>query len=550
MTKDERHYVPSFPMVPLSRRSFLQRSSAIAISMAGLPTALAACSGPQPAEDGGGDLSSVDWGQSFGPPDMNPLRRFDVQGSMVLALGLEGLLAFDRDFRLVPNLAADFGSSSDLTVWTFRVKDGITFSDGSPMTMEDVLFSYQEHVTNPQSAFGFFYGVVSDIRAKGTTDLVVELNRPDVVFPYTAAHTAGFVWQKESAQRMGDRFGTPGNLPIGTGPYRFVEYVQGDHVTLELNENYRGDAPAAEELAVRTIPEDSSRMLSLQTGQINGTFDVPPEQLNQWEELESAAVSQAPGLGVAYLSFNVTRPPFDDIHVRKAFAYALDREGLVSTAIQGAGEVATAFVPPPFWNPLGLDRQAVLDQYGSFPQYEFNMDRAREELALSSHSGDLTVQVDYPNSYQRLGKMLLNLKQNLAGIGVTLNVGSISEDQWFADLYENREEIALLVGFYRPDFPDPANYASFFHSNQIEGGNNYGMYSNQEVDGLLNEQSRLAEPEARVEPLMRVLEIIAEDVAVAPAWWESSLLATTSGITAYPDPVWYLNPWATTIEPA
>ena len=171
-------------------------------------------------------------------------------------------------------------------------------------------------------------------------------------------------------------------------------------------------------------------------------------------------------------------------------------------------------------------------------------------MKASKYAKGLKVSVSYPGSYQRLGKLLLNMKENLISIGVTLDVGQVTEDQWYADLYENRKQLPLLVGFYRPDYPDPANYASFFDTSQIDGGNNFSLYSNPTVDKLLAQQSETSDPAKRIDPLMTVLEIVAKDAVVAPAWWESSLLATAADITAYTDPIWYLDPWATTIQSA
>lgn len=533
----------------LDRRTFLQRSGALAFGASALPASLAARggSGSLFGRNGGG-VSSITWAQSSGPPDMNPLRRFDVEGAMVLALGLETLVKYDRNFKIVPNLATDFKHSSDLTRWTYRLKDGVEFSDGSRMTVDDVIYSFQQHLTNPQSVFAFFYGIVKDVRARGKTDFVVTLKTPSILFQYTPAHTAGLIWQKSSGAKMGKKLGTPGNLPVGTGPFKFLNYVENDHVALARNDGYWGAKTPVQKLDVRTIKDDSSRLLAMRSGEISGTFDVPPEQLNQWKKVSGSHLAQAPGLGIVYLIFNVRKAPFDDIHVRRAFSHAIDRKGLVSSTIHGAGEVATAFIPPRFWSAVNLSRADVLSRYAKFPQYDFDLDKAKAELKASKHASGFTVDVQYPNDLQRIGRLLLNVQQNLAPLGVKLNISEITEDQWFANLYPNRKSIGLQASLYRPDYPDPANYASFFASDQINGGNNVGLYSNPEVDRLLTAQSRAAKPADRVGPLMKVTEIVARDAAVAPAWWESSLLSTKNGISAYADPVWYLDPWATTIK--
>ncbi|MDQ3890262.1 MAG: ABC transporter substrate-binding protein [Actinomycetota bacterium] len=496
-------------------------------------------------------MSQVRWAQSAGPPDMNPLRRFDVEGAMVLALGLETLVKFGNDFKIAPALADDFSHSKDLKEWSYRLRRGeITFWDGSRLTIDDVVYSYQQHLTNPQSAFGFFYGIVADVRRRGKDALLVRLKQPDILFQYTPAHTAGLVYQKSGAEKVGKRLGTPGNLPVGTGPFQFTKYVQNDRVELKRFDGYWEKKPTVEELTVRAIPDDSSRLIAMRTGEIGGTFDVPPEQFKQWTNAQGVSLQKASGLGVVYLSFNVKKAPFDDIAVRRAFAYALDRKGLVSSATQGSGEVATAFVPPRFWSALNVSEDEVRNRYADMPQYDFDLDRARAELKKSKYAGGTTIRVVYPGTYQRLGKALLSVKENLAPMGVRLDVGEITEDQWFANLYEHKNDIGLQVVLYRPDYPDPANYASFFSTDQIEGGNNFGNYSNPQVDELLLRQRTVEEASQRTEPLMRVIEIVARDVAVAPIWWESSLLATQDDFTAYPSPVWYLVPWATSIKAA
>jgi peptide/nickel transport system substrate-binding protein len=535
----------------VSRRDFLLRGAGGAAGLTLLPALLSACgsSSSSGGSSGGGTLNDVTWAQSSGPPDMNPLRRFDVEGAMVLALGLETLVKYDRDFKIVPSLASDFSHSSDLSEWTYRLRDGISFWDGKPLTIDDVVYSYEQHLTNPQSAFGFFYGIVKDVRAKGKTDLVVRLKTPSILFGYTPAHTAGLIWQKSSGERMGSKLGTPGNLPVGTGPFKLLTYVENDRVTLERNEGYDGPKASVKNMTVRTIPDDPSRLLAMQSGELSGTFDVPPEQFDQWQS-SGGNLTKAPGLGVIYMSFNVKRPPFDDIHVRRAFSYAVDRQGLVQSAIQGAGEVATAFIPPRFWAPLNLSADEVKSRYASFPQYDFDLDKARAELQASKYASGISIAVRYPNDLQRLGKMLLNVKENLAPMGVKMSVSETTEDAYFADLYEHRATLPLQVVLYRPDYPDPANYASFFATEQIAGGNNFGNYSNPEVDQLLHQQSVAARPEDRIDPLMKVAQIVNEQAVVATAWWEASLLATKSSITAYADPVWYLVPWATTIRPA
>ena len=180
-------------------------------------------------------------------------------------------------------------------------------------------------------------------------EVTVKLKAPNVQFQYTPAHMAGFIFKKSQLEENPEDIGSPDVLPLGTGPYRLVEFTPADRVVLEARDDYWGPKPVAKRIIFTAIPDRQTRLLAMQNGDIDGTFDLAISDIDQWKALGNVDVITAPSLGIFMLTLDHSAPPFDDIHVRKAIAYAVDRDGLVQALLKGNGEAATALNPPEMW---------------------------------------------------------------------------------------------------------------------------------------------------------------------------------------------------------
>ena len=218
--------------------------------------------------------------------------------------------------------------------------------------------------------------------------MTVKLKAPNVQFQYTPAHMAGFIFKKSQLEEHPEDIGTPDALPLGTGPYRLVEFSPADRVVLEARDDYWGPKPVAKRIVFTAIPDRQTRLLAMQNGDIDGTFDLAISDIDQWKALGNVDVITAPSLGMFALTLDHSAPPFDDIHVRKAIAYAVDRDGLVQALLKGNGEPATALNPPEMWaGVLPLDEVKAF--YATLPGYQFDLEKAKAELAQSAHAGRL-----------------------------------------------------------------------------------------------------------------------------------------------------------------
>jgi len=523
----------------------------LAASLLSLALVAAACGdGDGDGGDGGGpaqgELEEVTWALPGLPDVLLVPHDWTTYSGAVMSLVEEGALAFGDDLSLQPALASDWEVVDPMT-YVFTLREGVTFHDGSPLTAEDVVFSIEWNM-DPDNAsqLAAFFASVDSIEATAENEVTVRLSKPDAQFAYSMAHMSGFIMNKAQLESAGEDFGTPDVLPLGTGPYELVEFVPDDHVTLERYQDYWGEPGAAQRIVIREIPDSQTRLLAMQNGDIDGTFDVPVSEVDQWQGLDGVNVITAPSLGVYQLILDYGTPPFDDIHVRKAIAYAVDREGIVTAVLHGEGSPALAVNPPGMW--AGVMEEAEVNAfYETIPTYAFDLDAARDELAQSSVPDGFSFSIPVPNNDPVAINSFLAISETLSQIGITMEVRQVDPGEWL-DVYFAHEDLGAQFMAYFPDYADPANYPYLFYysGNAVVNGLNGSNYRNAEVDGAIETALESTDPATRAEALQTAIAQANEDVASIPIHWPNSAMAISSdlrldGYNAF----WYNIPWAT-----
>lgn len=529
-----------------------RRRSRIVLAISLLSLVVAACDGGDDGGAGGegqpepGGLEEVTWALPTLPDVLLVPHDWTTASGAVMSLVEEGALAFGDDLSLQPAVAESWEAVDPVT-YVFTLREGVTFHDGSDLTAEDVVFTLEWNM-DPDNAsqLAAFFGSVESVEATADDEVTVTLSQPDAQFAYSMAHMSGFIMKQEQLESAGESFGTPDELPLGTGPYRLVEFVPDDRVVLERYDDYWGERGAAERIVIRSIPDSQTRLLAMQSGDIDGAFDIPISEVDQWEGLDGVNVITAPSNGVYQLILDQETPPFDDIHVRKAIAYGIDREGIVQGVLNGHGAAARAINPPGIWGGV-LDEASVNAFYDTVPTYEFDLDAAQQELAQSSVPDGFEFSVPVPNNDPVATNSFLAMAETLSQIGITMNVQQVDPGEWL-DVYFGHEDLGAQFMAYFPDYADPANYPYLFYygENAAPNGLNGSNYRNPEVDALIEESLQSTDTAARAEALQQVIAQANEDVATVPIHWPDSAMAISAdlrldGYSAF----WYNIPWAT-----
>ena len=307
---------------------------------------------------------------------------------------------------------------------------------------------------NSGSQLAAFFCSVDSVEATGADEVTVKLKAPNVQFQYTPAHMAGFLFKKSQLEEFPEDIGTPGCAAARHRPLQAGRVHAGRSVVLEARDDYWGPKPVAKRIVFSAIPDRQTRLLAMQNGDIDGTFDLAISDIDQWKALGNVDVITAPSLGVFMLTLDQSAPPFDDIHVRKAIAYAVDREGLVKALLKGNGEAATALNPPEMWAGV-LPADEVRAFYATLPGYQFDLEKAKAELAQSAHAGGFEITVPGSTADPYMVNILQSVSENLKQIGITMTVQELDANQWLAG-YFRHENLGMQIMAYYPDFADAA----------------------------------------------------------------------------------------------
>jgi peptide/nickel transport system substrate-binding protein len=283
----------------------------------------------------------------------------------------------------------------------------------------------------------------------------------------------------------------------------------------------------------------------MKNGDIDGTFDLAISDIDQWKALGNVDIITAPSLGIFLLTLDRSAAPLDDLHVRKAIANAIDREGLVKALLKGNGEAAKALNPPEMWSGV-LPPDQVRAFYDTIPNYPFDFAKAKAELAQSKHPEGFEISVPGSTADPYMVNILQSVAENLKQIGIKMTVQEIDANQWLAG-YFRHENMGMQIMAYYPDFADPANYPYLFFAsaNAAKDGMNGSNYKNPAVDKLLDTANQNADPKTRADALKEVFKIAADDVVVVPIFWPDSAAAISNKykLTGY-SAFWYNIPWA------
>jgi peptide/nickel transport system substrate-binding protein len=495
-------------------------------------------------------IDTLTWGLTSGPRSLDLAHSMDINTLSVLSLGMESLLKIDQHGKIVPNLATSWTQPNKLT-YVFNLRHGVKFWDGKPMTPADVVYSFNRHLDpKTQSQDASFFSNMKEAVESGPEQVTIHMKHPDPTFIYMPA-TYAFILEKAYALKEGKNLGTPSGGIMGTGAYTFSDFKPDDGITATRNENYWGPKPPIKTIVFKFIPEDSTRLLALRSGQIDGTFIVPLAQSQSWQRSGNVTVQYAPGMNQDQFAFNPAVKPFDDVHVRRAFAYALDRQGLVKSLLGGHGEVAVGQAGPAQWAGK-LSVPQVRAFYDKIDGYPFSVAKARAELKKSKYPNGFTATIKFADGFPETGQIAENLAANLAKIGIKLNVVKETTDAFIPTLFSHKG-YGITIAQSQPDYPDPWDYPAQYYAswNAINGGLDFASYKNPAMDKLiLQEEALPTSSPTRVKLLEKAETMMRSDLAYLPVFYMDSAMAISKKYAFKNfDAIYASRDWAYNVEP-
>ncbi|WP_071673155.1 ABC transporter substrate-binding protein [Nioella nitratireducens] len=427
--------------------------------------------------------TDITLGMVLEPPNLDPTGGAAAAiDEVVYANVFEGLTRFASDGSVIPGLAESWDISDDGMTYTFHLRDGVTFHDGTTFTAEDAVFSLDraraDGSTNAQP--GLFADIASTEAVDDTT-LVVTLAQPNGSFLFNMAWGDAVMVAPESAE-------TNATAPVGTGPFAFDEWVQGDRVDLSRNPDYWGDPVALEHATFRFISDPNAAFAAMMAGDVDAFPNFPaPETLSQFEADPRFNVIVGSTEGETILSTNNQADHLGDVRVREAIAHAINRQDIIDGAMFGYGTpIGTHFAPH---NPDYIDLTDLS---------AYDPDRSRALLAEAGAEGITLRLMLPPPSYARRGGEIV--ASQLRAVGLDIEVTNLEWAQWLEQVFRGHDFDLTIVSHTEP--MDIGIYGRDDY---------YFQYHNPDFNAVMDELTATTDPAARSDLLQQAQRIISED---------------------------------------
>ena len=479
------------------------------------------------------------------PETVDPALNSAVDGGNMILHAFEGLLTLDENGQLKEGQAESWETSEDGLTWTFHLRDGLKWSDGTDLTAKDFVYSWQR-VCDPNVAAPYAETVLGmvkgydeaiagditklDVQAPDEKTVVVNLAHPCSYFGELAAFATLNPVQQATVEANGDAWATSADTYISNGPFMMTEWVPGSHITFSKNPNYwNAEAIKLDKLEFELIEDSNAAYSAYTSGEVDMIKDVPTEEIPSLQGNEEFHVD--PIIGTYYVSLNLQKEYFQDARVRKALSLAIDRNYVANTLMQGTYSPASAIVGPGW---LDTDGSSFAENanggtpYIDNDNFDANLEEAKKLLEEAGYpNGEGFPQIEYTTNDAGYHKVVAEyLQQAWAAIGIDLKV-NIVEWASFTPMRRNGEFDVARNGWVG-DYTDPSNILELFCTTN---GNNDGKYTNADFDAAIEDSRVTTDAATRSADLHKAEDLLMEDAGCIPIAYYNDFWLQSSKIT-------------------
>lgn len=446
----------------------------------------------------GSDFSNVDPGKGF--------------ALQIDSYVMEFLMSLSPTGELEPGLAESYEQTDDVT-YVYHLRDDVTFSNGRPLTADDVVTSLN-YERDPKFSESWRYGAIKDVKAQDEHTVVVTLNAPTASFKVLLALN-GYIFDAQSQAENKGSFGKLGAGVIGTGPY-VLSKVDATNGVAEMtaNPDYWGGAPDIAKVTLTGFADENSEALAFRTGELDLAF---PSDVRSFEGASGADVTQVDGTRQGLFIMNTTVAPWDDVHVRRAVAYAINKDEIVK--VEGGDATPDHTIIPPA-QLLSIASQEDIDALmDSVPAYDYDLDKAKDELSQSAYPDGFSATLQTANygSFPATSQAIAGM---LKEIGLDIDVKVLSEAAYAKTFSIPHSEVPIQYTYFNNNTPDAGGMPrlALDSAGTAVGQNNFADYVNPQVDELIKQADATTDPAEQFAAYSEILKIAAEDMPYVPLY--------------------------------
>ncbi|MBA2708622.1 MAG: ABC transporter substrate-binding protein [Gemmatimonadaceae bacterium] len=474
----------------------------------------------------------IDSRDTYDPRSLDPALSTDVPTGRAVGYVFDGLVRFTPDAQVVPGLARAWDVSTDGLTYTFHLRTGVKFHDGRPFVARNVVNSFRR-VLDPATKGGRGWPLypiagakdyadgkgrtISGMSAPNDTTVVITLTEPLAIFPKLLAMPVAAIVPDSVPSNFGER-------PVGTGPWKFVEWKHDDYIRFARNDAYFDGAPKADSLMARIVPEPSTAVAEFESGNVDVLY-VPEGETRNWEETDEkkAMLESAPALRMMYIAINTTRGPLADVRVRQALNYATDARGILNGIMSGRGNLSAGVVPP-----------ALPGGDSTRKGYTRDVAKAKQLLAAAGHRNGIDLEL-WSSQTPPFPRIAQTVQANLLEAGVRVKLVQRDASSMREAARAGQTDLALKDWF--ADYPDAENFLyPLLHSANKGVGGNVSFYSNGQFDDLVARSRREQDEPKRVSMYSQADQMAFNDAPMIYLFFYRELYAVQPWIKAFKVP--------------
>lgn len=509
---------------------------------------LAACSGNEEANtaknegdtpEGDKQGGTLVYGRGADSVGLDPINVTDGESIRVTHNVFETLLEYDQNLELQPKLATEYESSEDGLTWTFKLREGVKFHDGTDFNAEAVVFNFDRWMDpeNPYhqgdfAYYPFLYGgfkgdenhLIEHVKATGEHELEIKLKRKTAPFLSYLAISMFGIASPAAIEEYGEALN---EHPVGTGPFKFESWNRNDTITLAKNEDYWMEGkPYLDKVIYRVIPENSARLNALQTGEIDVLDGMNAGDTTVVEDTAGFELLKRPSFNIGYMAFNMEKEPFDDPLVRQAINMAIDKEEIVEAFYSGLADTATSPLPPSLW---GYD--------DSLEKYDYNVEEAKKllkEAGLEKGFKTKLYTMSNPRPYlPEPMKIAEAIQSDLAEVGIEAEIVSMEWATYLDDTSAGEHDMALYGWTGVMADPDNFLYPNLSNTNIDKPAQNIAFYDSEEFTALITEARETIDQDKRIELYKQAQQLFQKDAPWVMLAYTTPPLAQADYVEGY-----------------
>ena len=496
------------------------------------------------------------------PETLDPALNSAIDGANMILFAFDTLLGVDEDLNVVPALAESWKESEDGMTWTFHLREGLKWSDGSELNAEDFVYSWQR-MADPETAAPYAETVLGMVKnfseistgemepselgvsAPDANTFVVELGQPCTYFDKIASFVASSPVQQETVEANGDAWAVDPSTYVSSGAFMMTEWVPGSHITYTKNPNYwDADSIKLDSIKCLLIEDMNAALSAYETGEALMIKSVPTEEMASLEDRDDFYVD--PLLGTYYISLQTEKEPFNNRDVREALSLAIDRDYVANTIMQGTYSPAGNLIGPGITDADGssfMENANGGEEYISTDpaDFEANLEKAKQLMADAGYpNGEGFPVIEYLVNDQGYHKALAEYLQKAWGeLGITMEVKTAEWQSVTATRRAGDFDTARNGWVF--DYNDPSSMFDLFYTGN---GNNDGKYSNAEYDAQMDISRTTTDVEERFAALHKAEDIIMADAGMIPVAFYNDYYLQSDKITGSwhsPYGYWYFQ---------